>query len=49
MVKDQAQEVGGEKDLLCSYRGAEDIPDADYKDEFGLASGTMVMRRRIIP
>jgi hypothetical protein len=31
MVKDRAREVGGEKDLLCLFRGAEEVPDADYK------------------
>jgi hypothetical protein len=29
MLKDHAQEVGGEKDLLCSFRGAERVPDAE--------------------
>jgi hypothetical protein len=32
MVKDPVREVGSRKYVLCSFRGAEEIPDADYKD-----------------
>jgi hypothetical protein len=40
MVKDPVREVGGRKYSLCSFRGAEEVPDVDYEDEFRLASGT---------
>jgi hypothetical protein len=39
MVKDHVREVDGEKDSLCSFRGAEEVPDVDYEDEYRLASG----------